>query len=145
MNGRQSDSSMSLADRELPEGLDPDRTLIHSVYCGNCGFNLRYATYVGRCNECGHPYNARPLTMKGIFTPAALLFPTADVLLALLCSVICFSTLRSALRPVNAWAIFLAVVAGLIAALYSILAVRGLLRFLRALGIMRRIRKEEGE
>ena len=143
MHGRRSVIDMSIADKESPEGLDPDRTLIHSVYCANCGFNLRYATYVGRCNECGESYNARALFMKGIFIPAAVRFPMGDILVTLLCCVISFSIFRGALRPANPWAIFLAVMVGLIAGTYAFLAVRRLSRFLRAARILRRIRAEE--
>ena len=61
---------MVLSENELDRLADEmylDRRIAHSVYCGECGYNLRTLPYAGRCPECGGEYNARPLIMKGIF------------------------------------------------------------------------------
>ncbi len=135
---------MSIADQELPEGVDPDRIITHSVYCENCGFNLRYATYVGICNECGSPYNARPLKMKGIFLPGSARFPTGDILVALIAGSVSVWAIRAGLRPGNMKMLSLAALSGAIAVSYAAFAVRRAGRFWRAVRVVRRIRTEEG-
>ncbi len=90
------------------EVADMERTLSYSVYCGGCGFNLRYQTYVGRCPECNGEYNARPTSMRGILNPAELKLPLVDGLLAVICLVFGGSWLGANLNPVNDWVVVLA-------------------------------------
>jgi len=61
------------------------RTIHGSVYCGNCGYNLRTLPYVYTCPECGSGYNARPLQMKGIFQPHDAKIPFGDMATVLFC------------------------------------------------------------
>jgi hypothetical protein len=63
------------------------RSIGGSVYCGNCGYNLRTLPHVYTCPECGQSYNARPLTMKGIFQPHDAKIPFGDLAAMLLCGV----------------------------------------------------------
>lgn len=49
--------------------MQSDRRIISDAYCGRCGYNLRTLPYIYSCPECGNPYNARPLTLRGIFVP----------------------------------------------------------------------------
>lgn len=61
-----------------------DRRIAGAVYCGNCGYNLRTLPYRYNCPECGNDYNARPLTMKGIFQPHEAEIPFGDIASAML-------------------------------------------------------------
>ena len=67
---------LSDEDRQrLSEDIFLDRRISGSVYCASCGYNLRDMPYVYNCPECGASYNARPLQIKGIFSPYDISFP----------------------------------------------------------------------
>ncbi len=50
----------------VPENIDPARQITTSYHCPACGYDLRYATLVGRCSQCGSVYNARSQGPSGI-------------------------------------------------------------------------------
>ncbi len=136
---------MFFGQQDNAEGLDPDRTITYSVFCERCGYNLHYSTYVGRCNECGNPYNARPLMMKGIFSPHTLRFPLSDMLLAILCLGIAFVMIRAGINPVSPWRLVFGGVFGLFGILYVRLSARLRSHFIRFSRVLRRVRDEEEE
>ena len=77
---------MSLTPHELDRMADDiylNRRIIGSIFCEKCGYNLKTLPYVHRCPECGSDYNARPLTMKGIFFPGNYDFPGSRMTSAL--------------------------------------------------------------
>lgn len=77
--------SSSELDR-LAEDQYKDRLITGSVYCGECGYNLKSLPYRHRCPECGNEYNARPLRQTGIFNPHEGDFPFGDLFMFLTCA-----------------------------------------------------------
>ena len=80
---------MVLGSEELEriaDDIDADRTIMSSLYCGRCGYNLRSLPFIHACPECGNRYNARPLKMEGIFLPRTALFPAGDIVSFLFCT-----------------------------------------------------------
>ena len=69
----------------LSAELYADRIIVTSLYCAQCGYNLRTLPYVYRCPECGSDYNARALKMDGIFFPDLGFFPFGDLVSACFC------------------------------------------------------------
>ena len=62
---------MALDGKELESMADDilrDRRIRGSLYCGNCGYNLKTLPRKYVCPECGHPYSTRA-PMRGIFFP----------------------------------------------------------------------------
>ena len=53
----------------LSDDIYKNRRITGLVYCGTCGYCLKTLPYVYQCPECGGSYNARPLSMQGIFMP----------------------------------------------------------------------------
>ena len=84
----------------LADDIDKDRTITGSIYCGNCGYNLRTLPYAYTCPECGKGYNARPLKMEGVFLPQDTYFPASDTAATLLCAAILFVFIRGSIKPV---------------------------------------------
>ena len=77
---------MSFTSHELDHMADDiylNRRITGSIFCEECGYNLKTLPYVHRCPECGCDYNARPLTMKGIFLPRNFDFPASRMASAL--------------------------------------------------------------
>ncbi len=82
---------MVLGSEELEriaDELDADRTIMSSLYCGRCGYNLRSLPFVYACPECGSRYNARPLKMEGIFLPHTAFVPAGDIVSFLFSTVV---------------------------------------------------------
>jgi len=138
--------SFSPRDAErLAESADKDRSILHSLYCANCGFNLRFRKYVDRCPECNSPYNARPTVMKGIFRPDDAVFPVRDIPLILVALGLGLWILVRAFKPVNDWLIILGGGLTLVGLRYSWVKVGEIRRFYRYWRIRQRIKLEEGE
>lgn len=129
----------------MSDEVDINRTLQHSVYCGTCGYNLRFATYVGVCTECGHAYNARPPIMKGIFDPNKVRFPMREILLALVCLVFGGSIIYNGIKPVSDWLLILGAAIVVLGMFYARTGYRELGRFILSLRLRRRIQDEEDE
>jgi hypothetical protein len=47
----------------------------NSVYCGQCGYNLKTLPGIGRCPECGNPYKVVGIHRTGIHDNAYIEFP----------------------------------------------------------------------
>jgi hypothetical protein len=145
--------SPSLSDLDrIADDIFKDRLITGSVYCGRCGYNLRTRPYIDRCPECGGEYNARPLVMRGIFTAYDVAFPFEEIFVALIC-IACAAVLayvgytspgRGAISESTATC-GMAAVSGIMGAAYLWRAHRGFWRFVRALGIARRIAAAEAE
>ncbi len=146
---------MALTKEELDRLVDEThhRGLIAGrVYCGNCGYNLKTLPYVYRCPECGNAYNARPLTMRGIFMPYQYAIPFRDLAATVVCAAgaatLGYFTLKfgSRAQPVAFMIPYLlAVVLGLIAVLFAWRSYEELCRFALSRSIARRIAAEEAE
>ncbi len=136
---------MPYVSHDKAEGIDPDRTINYSVFCERCGYNLRYSTYAGRCNECGNPYNARPLVMLGIFSPISIRFPSVDMLLAVFCFGLAFIMIAASFNPFNPRALIVGAISAVFGALYTLYSFRQLRRFFRYQRVLARARSEENE
>ena len=70
---------------ELEMMMDPnrERVIAETLFCAECGYQLRMLPFIGRCPECGNAYNARSRHRKGIFVPELAEFPATDILAAL--------------------------------------------------------------
>jgi len=104
---------LALSNSELDRYADDaykDRRITTSVYCGNCGYNLRTLPYRYKCPECGQEYNARPRTMKGIYAPQDTDIPFGDIASAAFCGFAVFILARNAFTPIDPWRIVFAVV-----------------------------------
>ena len=137
---------MSLGPDEvnrIVDAVDADRTISKSVYCGECGYNLRYRKFIDRCPECGNRYNARPGVMKGILTSDDASFPGSHLALILACLIMGIWVLSHAFTPVNDWLIIIG--GGLtLVALRSALSIYGdLKRYVRYARIRRRIERDQ--
>ena len=139
---------MSLGSDEVARAaneVETDRTLTYSVYCERCGYNLRHAPYVGVCPECGGGYNARPLAMKGIFTPGTVRFPSLDIFLSIVCMVLGAVLIADGIDPVQDW---LLIIGGIFAVLGLKLMAsiyRDARRYFRMRRVMRQIEAEEDD
>lgn len=139
---------MSLSSDELSrmaEAADADRTILHSVYCGHCGYNLRHGPYVGRCPECGNPYNARPLNMKGIFVPQEVRFPLSGLSLTLFGLVCGGWVIRSGIRLINDWLLILGAALTFLGLYFARATYRDLKRFFHFLRVRRLIENDEDD
>ena len=134
----------SLKDLELPEGVDPEHTITHPLYCAMCGYDLRYLTYVGVCNECGSPYNARPLIMKGIFRPDSMRIPFLDIMMAMLFLGGAYPLIRYGINPVIEWRLYAGGLCVLLGLVHIGVSFRGLAHFLHFQRVLRRIQSEQG-
>ncbi len=122
---------------------DAERTIHQSLYCGRCGYNLRYSLYVGRCNECGNPYNARPLSMKGIFLPHELRFPGWDLLVTLACISFGVAVIWGALNPTNDWLLIFGAGLLVLGGVQGRSAIGGIKRYLTFRRVRRRIELDD--
>jgi len=122
---------------------DAERTIQQSLYCGRCGYNLRFSLYVGRCNECGNPYNARPLSTKGIFLPHELHFPGWDLIATLACTGFGAAVIWGGLSPVNDWLLIFGVGLLALGISYGRSAMGGMKRYLTFRRVRRRIESDD--
>jgi len=119
--------------------------LAHSVYCGECGYNLKTLPYLGQCPECGHRYNARPLKMEGVFNPQSLELPIIDGLTVIMLACMGWFLLRGAFSPLQSGSVFLgALTLGVCGAVLSRFISR-LRRFLKFRDIESRISSGEDD
>ncbi len=70
---------MAKVGQDLFQSRGIDRTL----FCAECGYNLMTRPMIGRCPECGHTYDARSSSRRGILGDAQLRWPIGDFFLAL--------------------------------------------------------------
>lgn len=95
---------MAFTKQELERYADDvykDRRISTSIYCGNCGYNLRTLPYLYRCPECGQEYNARPLSQKGIYAPQNTDIPFGDFAAAGFCALAVYICARGAFNPLD--------------------------------------------
>lgn len=121
-----------------------DRRIGGSVYCERCGYNLRTLPYLYQCPECGQEYNARPLTMKGVYLPFQATVPVLDTLSVVFWAVVGVVLLYTGSRPLNEWLLALGVGSGVLAIIYSHRVWTRFRLVFRAMAIERRIRADEG-
>jgi len=120
-----------------------DRRISGSIYCGNCGYNLRTLPYVYTCPECGNEYNARPLKMKGIFVNYDVSLPVSDMAVVLLLAPVAFVLLRGSIRPFAVYSFALGGFAFVLTVIYAGEAYRRTCRWLKVRRLARRIAQSE--
>jgi predicted Zn-ribbon and HTH transcriptional regulator len=148
---------VAFTHEELDRLIDDTRdrgVIVGPVYCGTCGYNLRTLPYVYRCPECGNEYNARPLSIRGIFLPSQCSIPVRDIAATVVCAVSAVAFGYVAVKGSNAKMLSLegavilygiAVLLGLFAAHFGWASWRALFQYRRGRIITRRIAEEEGE
>lgn len=122
-----------------------DMRITSSIYCGTCGYNLRTLPYTGPCPECGSDYNARALSMKGIFTINDIELPVKEFFLALFCAGTTYILARPLFTTRDTVRAGMAILFAGFSVMYAIDMVGKWGRYYRAVSIMRKIEKEEGE
>jgi len=129
----------------LADDIYKNRRITGWMYCGNCGYNLRTLPYVHTCPECGHEYNARPLTMRGIFLPHEARFPLRDLAAFLACVLGAVGFAYWSVRPPRVAQLSLASLFAGLSLWFAAHTYKRLAAFLKAVDISRRIAKEERE
>jgi hypothetical protein len=137
---------MALSSHELDKiaaDIYNNRLIGGSTYCGVCGYNLRTLPYQYRCPECGNEYNARPLTMKGIFLAGDAELPVSDVLGVAFFGVAAFLFVQSGLNPPSPDRLLIGAAFLGLTIYHLTLGGHRIRRYLRARAIARRIRLSE--
>jgi hypothetical protein len=92
--------------------LAPERRIGHSVHCGVCGYRLQYLPYIGQCPECGGEYDARALSMRGIFLSSAPEFPLGHLFATVVMAATAGALIGRFLNPFQSGPIFLGLLMG---------------------------------
>jgi hypothetical protein len=121
-----------------------DRMISGSYYCGSCGYCLRTLPYVYTCPECGNSYNARPLSLNGIFKPYEVQFPFFDLLAFVLCLPVAVVLMAWGIMSGLSLIIFFGLLYVYLTVLFGARVWRGVRSFIKGRVIIRRIRMEEG-
>jgi len=108
-----------------------DRRITGSMYCANCGYNLKTLPRVYTCPECGSSYNARRQPMKGIFSPYDAEPPISTVAWALGCSLITALLLVGSFNPFREDIFFVGLLFGVLAVCLIYRAFGAVGRFLK--------------
>ena len=129
----------------LADEIYRDRRITGSVYCGNCGYNLRTLPYMYVCPECGDDYNARPTKMKGIFLPSGTVFPLPDCTATLVFALSTTFLSLNAFKPLDQVSLVIAGFFAVFTLLFARQAYIGIGRYIRAVSIIRRIALDEAD
>ena len=127
----------------LADDIMLDRLITGDLFCAECGYNLRTLPRRGRCPECGSDYNTRKVLLEGVFAAGMLVFPTGEVLGAMVTTGLVGVFLAWGIRPVVEWRLMFAVVFAVLAVLYLKPAWKSLGRYMRFRGIVRRIQRDD--
>jgi len=119
-----------------------DRIITGSMYCGSCGYDLYKLPYIHQCPECGQPYNARPLVMKGVFVPSMVDPPVRELAFGALFVIGAGLLIASGIRPPDIWRLVFGLILALAGALELAEAWVKSRRYLAAIRIQRRIERE---
>jgi len=122
-----------------------ERRIGGTVYCGNCGYNLRTLPYFYRCPECGNEYNARPLVMKGIFLPQNISPPFVDTAAVLFWGPIAFVLIDGATQPFEPTGFAMGILAAVLAVVYLWICIDRWRKAIRSRIILRRINRYEDD
>jgi len=122
-----------------------ERRIAGTVYCGNCGYNLRTLFYVYRCPECGHEYNARPLVMKGIFLPQNISPPFVDMAAVVFCGPIAFFLIDGATQPFEPTGFAMGILAAILTVVYFGICIRRWRTLIKTRVILHRINRYEDD
>ncbi len=139
---------MTLNSQEL-ERLEDElwagERIFHSLYCGECGYNLRTLPYTGLCPECGGRYNARPLKMDGIFLPQNMELPVLDVLMLAVGLVFSILFSRDSINPYKSGQMFMGIVVLVLSLVFAHRGWSKFARFLKLRSILKQIEAAEDD
>ncbi len=127
----------------LADDIYKNRRITGWMYCGHCGYNLRTLPYVYTCPECGHEYNARPLSMRGIFLPQQATFPLRDLAALLACVLGTAVFAYGSVQPARFVHLGIASLFAGLSLWFAAHTYKRLAAFLKAVNISRRIAAEE--
>jgi hypothetical protein len=139
---------MTLNSQELErleDQLWAGERIYHSLYCGECGYNLRTLPYTGLCPECGGRYNARPLKMEGIFLPQNMELPVLDVLMLGIAVTFSILFIRDSINPYDSARMFIGVVGLILSLVFGHRAWSKFSRFLKFRSILKQIESAEDD
>ncbi len=137
---------MPLSNKELDLLADEQykgRRITNSIYCSECGYNLKTLPYKYQCPECGHTYNARPSVMHGIYLFRQHRFPLFDIAATILSLVGFLISFSVAFNPLNITALSLAVFFDVMMLIFGFRAYHRIKRYFRYRSIARHIAYEE--
>lgn len=136
---------LSEEDREqLADDIYSDRLITGSLYCSKCGYDLRTLPYIYQCPECGQEYNARALSMKGIFLPHHAEPPYRQIALVVVCGSGSVVLLGSGFNPPDIWRLLFGLTLGGWCVMEIGSAWQKVRDFRTARAIRRKIEQEEG-
>ncbi len=117
--------------RYLLEETEGENVITSTVFCDQCGYQLRMLPYIGRCPECGNPYNARGLKIEGIFVPHTAAFPASDIAAGLASAALVIWLVAGLIKRFDLWTLLFAAVFGYMAVVFLKQAWARLKRFIR--------------
>lgn len=127
----------------IADDIDKQRRITDSVYCGHCGYNLRTLPYAYQCPECGKEYNARPLSLKGIFIRYQAELPIREAFITLMGAASTVALGYGAFNPRDNVRMVICFVFALITVLFSAQSITRFRLFINSIRIGNRIRLEE--
>ncbi|MBU0718286.1 MAG: transposase, partial [Planctomycetes bacterium] len=122
-----------------------DRRITGSMYCANCGYNLKTLPRVYTCPECGSSYNARRQPMEGIFFPSDAEPPISAMAWALGCSVLAILLLVRSFNPFREDIFFVGLIFGVLAVCLIYRASGAVGRFLKFRALAKDIIRRQAE
>jgi len=132
---------VDLGEIERFQASEEGKTTITSpIFCGNCGYQLRMLPQIGRCPECGNHYNTISRTVKGIFTPASIKFPTFNLAAGLACLALLFWLVQGILQEFDIWALLLTAVFTVLTPIFIKQTASELIRFVHARQVARQMK-----
>lgn len=137
---------MGLSKRELEQLADEQykgRQIANSIYCSECGYNLKTLPYQYQCPECGNEYYARLPMMKGIYFYDNIKLPLGDIFSALFFLIACLLVMPWAFNPVNFVVLVITLFLDVMTLLYGFRAYHKFIRYLRFRAIARHIASQE--
>ena len=136
---------LSEQDRErLADDIYSDRRITVSLYCSKCGYDLRTLPHIHQCPECGQEYNARALSMKGIFLPQYAELPIREIVVVAVCGFGAVIMLGSGMNPPDIWRLLFGLTLGACCDMELGTAWQKVRDFRKARAIRRKIEREEG-
>lgn len=119
------------------------RRITNTLYCSECGYNLKTLPYKYQCPECGNSYDVHPKNMTGIYLYEMDRFPFFDVFSTVFLFVGCLITMPYAFNPFNITFLMITLVLDVMAILFAIRSYHRIKRFMRSRSIARHINKQE--
>ncbi len=119
-----------------------NRVITGFIYCGHCGYNLHSLPYVYTCPECGRQYNARPLIMKGIFSPHNAQLPVSEIAGMLLCLSVAVALIWSGVKDTGTVRIIAGTAIAILGITLGTKAYQRMMQYFKTMAIARQIEAE---